>query len=74
MASKAKTRELEGDTMTWIRRWREKVGIDGLILMIVIIIGIIVAASLCTTGEEDGGDEGTTGAVVSVERFATGAV
>ena len=60
--------------MTWIRRWREKVGIDGLILMIVIIIGIIVAASLCTTGEEDGGDEGATGAVVSVERFATGAV
>ena len=59
--------------MTWIARWREKIGIDGLIIMIVLIIGIIVAASFCTTGEDDGGDEGATGAVVSVERFATGA-
>lgn len=59
--------------MTWISKSREKVGIDGLILIVVVVVGIIVAASLCTAGGDEGEDAGDTGAVVSVERFPAGA-
>ena len=44
------------DTSDLISRIRSKIGVDGLILIVVILVGVVVATSLCTKTDEESSD------------------